>query len=111
MNIYKIFLRSEKTTGDFIGDKIVMGKSGRVAELVARGEAELAVQQISELLPVEGAAFAGPYPAELQFYSTFCAGVSTTCQHRDAAKAFIAALKTPAAAKLFAAAGLEPVPA
>ena len=34
-------------------DKIVLGPSGRVAELVARGEAELAVQQIAELLPVD----------------------------------------------------------
>jgi molybdate transport system substrate-binding protein len=90
--------------------KIVMGPSGRVAELVARGEGELAVQQIPELLPVEGTTFAGPYPAELQLYSTFCAGITTTCQHREAAEAFIAALTTPEAAKWFAAAGLEPVP-
>ena len=90
-------------------DKIVMGKSGRVAELVARGEAELAVQQIPELIPVKGAHYAGPYPAELQLYSTFCASVSTMCRHREAAKAFIAALTTPEAAALFKVAGLEPV--
>lgn len=89
--------------------KIVMGPSGRVAELVARGEAELAVQQIPELLPVTGAHYAGPYPAELQLYSTFCAGVATTCRHRPEAEAFIAAITTPAAVALFTAAGLEPV--
>ncbi|MCF8475473.1 MAG: substrate-binding domain-containing protein [Pseudolabrys sp.] len=91
--------------------KIVMGKSGRIAELVARGEGELAVQQIPELLPVEGTTFAGPLPAEFQLYSTFCAGVTTSCQHREAAEAIVAAITTAEAAKLFAAAGLEPVPA
>ena len=39
-------------------DKIVLGGSGRIAELVALGEAELAVQQIPELLPVAGVDFA-----------------------------------------------------
>ena len=39
--------------------KVVLGGSGRIAELVARGEAEMAVQQIPELLPVEGVDFGG----------------------------------------------------
>ena len=89
--------------------KIVLGPSGRVAELVARGEGELAVQQVPELLPVKGTDFVGPFPEELQLYSTFCAGVGAKSKNRDAAKAFIAALTTPAAATLFKAAGLEPV--
>jgi len=41
-------------------DKIVLGPSGRIAELVARGEAEMAVQQIPELLPVKGVEYVGP---------------------------------------------------
>jgi molybdate transport system substrate-binding protein len=94
---------------DQMRGKIVMGPSGRVAELVARGEAELAIQQIPELLPVKGTTYAGPYPAELQLYSTFCAGVTTKCRHRAEAQAFIASLITPQAAGLFRAAGLEPI--
>jgi molybdate transport system substrate-binding protein len=89
--------------------KIVLGPSGRVAELVARGEADMAVQQIAELLPVTGAQFVGPFPPDLQLYSVFSAGVAGASQHRDAAEAFIAALTTPAAAALLQAAGLAPV--
>jgi molybdate transport system substrate-binding protein len=90
-------------------DKIVLGPSGRVAELVARGEADMAVQQIAELLPVTGAQYAGPFPPELQLYSEFAAGVACASKHREAAKAFVATLTTPAAAALFKAAGLEPI--
>ncbi len=90
-------------------DKIVLGPSGRVAELVARGEAEVAIQQIAELLPVAGAQYVGPFPPELQLYSEFAAGVATASRHRDAAKAFIAAITTPHAIALFTAAGLEPI--
>jgi molybdate transport system substrate-binding protein len=61
--------------------KITLGPSGRVAEFVARGEVEMAVQQISELLPVQGTEFVGPFPPELQHYTVFSAGVSTGCKH------------------------------
>jgi molybdate transport system substrate-binding protein len=90
-------------------DKIVLGPSGRVAELVARGEAEMAIQQIAELLPVAGAQYAGPFPSDLQLYSEFAAGVATAGKHRETAAAFVKALTTPEAAALFKAAGLEPV--
>ena len=90
--------------------KIVLGGSGRIAELVARGEADMAVQQIPELLPVEGVDFAGPLPDELQLYTVFSAGVSAACKVKDEAKAFIDALATPASSALFKAKGLEPVP-
>jgi len=91
-------------------DKIVLGPSGRIAECVARGEAEMAVQQIPELLPVKGVQYVGPLPAELQLYTVFSAGVSTVARNRAAAKMFVDALVTSAAAALFAAKGLEPLP-
>jgi molybdate transport system substrate-binding protein len=90
--------------------KIKLGPSGRVAELVAKGEADMVVQQISELLPVSGADFAGPFPDELQLYTVFSAGVGTASKNRDAAKALIGSFVTPAAVALFKAKGLEPVP-
>lgn len=90
--------------------KIVLGGSGRVAELVARGEASMAVQQIPELLPVEDVDFAGPLPIELQLYTVFSAGISPACDTKDAAKAFIDALTTPVAAEVFKAKGFEPIP-
>ena len=89
-------------------DKIVLGPSGRVAELVVRGEAEMAVQQVPELLPVRGAQYVGPFPPELQLYSDFVADVASASSHRDLAIAFVKALVTPEAGALFKAAGLEP---
>src|SRR5262249_19642454 len=62
---------------------------GAVGELVARGEAELAVQQISELLPVEGVDLVGPFPPDLQLVTLFTVGMSGRSQHPDAAKALI----------------------
>jgi len=90
--------------------KIVLGGSGRIAELVARGEADLAVQQIPELLPVRDVDFAGPLPDELQLYTVFCAGIAEACKVRDVASAFIDALTAPGAAEVFKAKGLESVP-
>lgn len=95
---------------DAMRGKIILGGSGRVAELVARGEAELAVQQIPELLPVDGVAFAGPLPDELQLHTVFSAGVGAASSAIDAAQAFIAALAAPASTTVFKAKGLERVP-
>jgi molybdate transport system substrate-binding protein len=94
--------------GKQMRDKIVLGPSGRVAELVARGEAEMAVQQVPELLPVAGAQFVGPFPPELQLYSDFVAGIASAGKHCALAAAFVEFLVTREAAALFKAAGLEP---
>jgi molybdate transport system substrate-binding protein len=69
----------------------------------------MAVQQISELLPVTGTEFVGPLPPELQHYTVFSAGVSTASKEREAAKAFIYFLTAPAAAPVFKAKGLEAI--
>jgi molybdate transport system substrate-binding protein len=94
---------------DAMRDKIKIGPAGRIAELVARGEAELAVQQVPELVPVKGADFVGPFPDELQVYTVFAAGVAAASKHCEAAQAFVAALAAPAAAPLYKAKGLEPI--
>jgi molybdate transport system substrate-binding protein len=90
--------------------KIKLGPSGRVAEFVARGEVEIAVQQVSELLPVIGADFVGPFPSELQLLTVFSAGVSTVSKEPKAAKAFIDFLAAPTSASAIRAKGLEPIP-
>lgn len=94
---------------DALRGRIVLGPSGRVAEMVARGEAELAVQQIPELLPVEGVDFAGPFPDALQLYTIFSAGVGAAASDRAAAAALVEALAAPSAAALFKVQGLEPI--
>jgi molybdate transport system substrate-binding protein len=80
---------------------------GRVAELVARGDAELAAQQISELLPVAGVSII-PFPADLQMYSAFPAAVATTSKQPQAAAALIRFLTDPKNAELLKSKGMEP---
>jgi len=95
---------------DEMKGKIILGPSGRVAELAASGEADLAVQQVSELLPVQGADYVGPLPEELQLYTMFSAGIGARCKNGEAAAKLIASLRTAAAQALFKAKGLEPAP-
>jgi molybdate transport system substrate-binding protein len=81
---------------------------GVLAEFVVKGEADLAIQQISELLPVEGVELVGPFPAELQLVTTYVAATSATSREGTAGKAFIQFLKTPAAGTVLKAKGLDP---
>jgi molybdate transport system substrate-binding protein len=93
---------------DAMKSKIVMPDPGTpVGEVVAKGDAEIGVQQISELLPVAGVEVVGPLPAELQRITTFTAGVLTAAKEPDTAKAlvkFVAAESPP----LLKGKGLEP---
>jgi molybdate transport system substrate-binding protein len=94
---------------DEMRSKIRLGPSGRLAEFVARGEVEMAVQQVSELLPVQGSQFVGPFPPELQLYTIFSAGISSASENREAAEAFIKSLTDSTAVPLLKAKGLEPI--
>lgn len=81
---------------------------GLIGELVASGEAELAVQQIPELMAVAGIEVVGPLPPEVQLTTTVTAAVFANAAQADAARAFLAFLSTPGAARVFKAHGLEP---
>jgi molybdate transport system substrate-binding protein len=93
---------------DAMQSKIVMPEPGTpVGDVVAKGEAEIGVQQISELLPVAGVEVVGPLPATLQKITTFSAGIPSAAKEPDAAKAlvtFVAAEARP----LLGPKGLEP---
>jgi molybdate transport system substrate-binding protein len=106
--LYVETLLDRLAIADAMRGKIVLGPSGRIAELVARGEAEMAVQQIPELLPVKGVQYVGPLPEQLQLWTVFAAGIGSTANNPTAARAFIEALVTPSAVALFKAKGLEP---
>ena len=82
--------------------------TGLTAKLAARGEVELAVQQVSELMQVEGVDIVGPLPAEVEPGTVFSAGIIAKSGNRDGAARLIAHLASPAAAHAYAAAGLEP---
>ena len=83
--------------------------SGPVGAVVARGEAEIGFQQISELLPVPGIDYVGPLPPGAQRVTVFSAGVGARAKVPDAARALIAFLASPAAAPAIKKSGLEPV--
>ncbi len=81
---------------------------GHVAELVAKGEAELAVQMTSELRGVPGAEYLGPLPGELQMFTVFSAGLFPGAKQTEAAQALIRFLTTPDAARVYQSNGMEP---
>ncbi|RZI97097.1 MAG: ABC transporter substrate-binding protein [Variovorax sp.] len=83
--------------------------SERVGTIVARGEAALGLQQVSELLPIEGIDYIGPLPAEVQRVTVFSAGVSTTSRSPDAAKQLIRYFTSAPARPAIERSGLEPV--
>jgi molybdate transport system substrate-binding protein len=76
---------------------------------VARGEFEVALQQISELLPVPGTTFVGPLPRELQLVTRFSAAVAAGAVEPDAARRLIHFLASPAAAPAIAKSGMDPI--
>ena len=86
--------------------KLIHG--GAVAEHVARGEAELGIHQISEILPVKGVTLVGPLPAEIQNYTVYAAALGAQAKETDAAKALLKALSGPAAAEVLKSKGMEP---
>ena len=85
-----------------------MPAGGIVGELVARGEAELGIQQIAEMRAVPGIEFAGPLPRDVQKMTVFSTGICAGGQREEAARAFVDFLRTPLAQRAMAAKGLEP---
>ena len=86
----------------------LVGVAGAVGELIAKGEIEIGVQQIPELMDVAGVAVAGPFPPEFQVITTFSAGLDAKAKEADAANALIKFLAGPAAAKVYKSKGLDP---
>jgi molybdate transport system substrate-binding protein len=80
-----------------------------VAQVVARGEAEIGFQQVAELIHVPGITFVGTIPAELQPAISFAAALTSTVQQPEAANALIRFLASPEAAPVIAKAGLLPL--
>ena len=93
---------------DQIAPKAVIPSSGSVGEAVARGEADVGLQQVSELLPVPGIKVIGPLPDAVQLVTVFSAGTFANASEPRAARMLVERLTSSAARALYTAKGLEP---
>jgi molybdate transport system substrate-binding protein len=114
---------SASVSGDYLTKELVqrlgiadqvLGKSRRieggerVGAVIARGEAEIGFQQMSELLPVPGIDHVTPLPAAVQKVSVFSAGVATSTGDAEAAQSVIRFLVSSETAAAIVKSGLEP---
>ena len=88
--------------------KLIHG--GAVADHIAKGEAEIGIHQISEILPVKGVVLVGPLPAEIQNFTVYSAGIGTAAKNgaKDGASALVKFLAGPHAGPIIKAKGMEP---
>jgi len=91
-----------------IKSKVTRPESDTVSELVAKGEVELGLVVITQILTTPGVELVGPLPLEIQSYVVFTAGVSAKSTARDAAKQLIEFLTGPRAVQVIRAQGMEP---
>jgi molybdate transport system substrate-binding protein len=80
-----------------------------VAGVVARGDAELGFQQISELIPVPGVDLVGELPPEVQLITIFSAGIVAGAKEPEAGRALIKFLASAESTSVIKKAGLDPV--
>lgn len=106
--LYFVSLTERLGIADAIRAKAVV-IDGIVGTLAARGEAEIAVQQVSELMQADGVDIVGPLPDELQSITVFSAGVFAASTQPALAGAFVADLASPKHAALVRRKGMEPV--
>ena len=78
------------------------------AVLVGRGEAEIGLQQVSELLPIQGTTFVGTIPQDVQYVTTYAGAVIASSTQVEAAKRLIAFLGSEASAAAITRSGMEP---
>ena len=90
-----------------VKDKTRLVPGGYPAELVAKGEVELVAHQISEIVPVKGVTLVGPFPRELQKYTTYAAGVAAKSASPELARFFVFYLVRPEFRPRFAMGGLD----
>lgn len=106
IHLRKIF--AELGIADALAPKTVQTMTESVSEAVADGTVELGIIVIPNIMSVPGAELVGPLPAEINSYVMFAAGISEKSPNRQAARDLIKLLKSPAAAAVIKAKGLEP---
>jgi molybdate transport system substrate-binding protein len=90
--------------------KLILGPGSDVAEAVARGEADLGVTLISEILPVSGAALAGELPSDIMPPTVIHSFLVSGAKNAETAKVFLDFLRSPDASRIIDAKGMKPGP-
>ena len=90
-----------------VNAKAKLKQGGLVSDLIVKGEAELGLQQMSEIIPIKGVDFVGPLPGEIQLYTTYAAGIAADTKERAAADALVRFLAAPAAATVLRTMGMD----
>jgi molybdate transport system substrate-binding protein len=107
--VYVIKLFQRLGIADEIKGKLKQTPTGVfVGTLLASGEAEIGVQQVSEMSHFPGVDYVGPLPADIQEITVFSSGIQAGAKQTEAANAWVKFLTAPAAAPAFKSRGLEP---
>ena len=107
--VYVAKLLERMGIADQVKSKVITAKTGvRVGTLVARGEAEIGLQQVSELIHESGIEYVGPLPGDLQNITVYSAGIHSQGGQPEAAKALINFLAAPAAGVVIRKNGMDP---
>ncbi len=89
--------------------RAVLVPGGLVAEQLVTGEADLAIHQISEILPVAGAELVGPLPDSIENHTVYAAALARASAQAVAGAAFVSMLKGPSTAAVIRTRGMERV--
>lgn len=93
---------------DAIRAKVTRPETDTVSKLVAKGEIDLGMVVITQILTTPGVELVGPLPPELQSYISFVGGIGANSQAPDAARDLLKFLTGPIAIPVFKAQGMEP---
>jgi molybdate transport system substrate-binding protein len=108
--IYLAALFEKMGIAGLVRAKAVLVPGGLVAQRLVSGEADLAIHQISEILPVSGVTLVGPLPDDIQNFTVYAAAASAKPTDAKAAADFLALLRSPEALAVLKAKGMEPAP-
>lgn len=106
--IYLTGLFQKMGITDQIKPKAVLVNGGLVATKLVSNEADVAVHQISEILPVAGVTLVGPLPDEIQNFTVYAGGVNAASAYQGAAQAFVSMMVGAGAAETIRAKGMLP---
>ena len=95
---------------DQIKDRIRISKGFPVGVLVAKGEAEIGIHQIAELMPVKGIDIVGELPADIQTTLVYATGIHASAKQPEAARALAQFLMLETSVAAIRKNGMEPAP-